>query len=439
MVKNFRGVVKVADVQTEFDALLNRINTAIDLYNSSLNIEDVDYNNGGTDLAALGYTLSVGGLKKVLAAFDGALLGGQVLKVSNDNYIVSEGLYIKDGSVTRLPSKAVTGSGNILYYNTSSENYSFSTTSSQTGYYQDIVTTVTTPDINGSDSSALGTLSSSVRATYDGRNDFYPYMAFPSNSVRRFTDASTNGTEYTLIWNFLNPTELQNISFRYGVFGGGSVQVLDLNNNVLLSDSVSGTGTNATKDFNGAFITGETKYNGIKIRLYGFNAAYMLNAVMNFSKFTLGNIRLTGKTTTRVFVPASAGNPEDFIPITMINSNRISRLCNTQKAVNEDIPGYTLKLESNGTDYGMNKNQTLSNSTKGQFYSGSAGRNCRINLFGTQVAYHQWHGDATDSYWEPFSYMFIPKGISNPYTGLAGETRFAGQRVWNYVLTRPKR
>lgn len=439
MVRNFRGVVKVTDVQTEFDALLDRINTAIDLYNSSLDIEDVDYNNGGADLAALGYTLSVGGLKKVLAAFDGALLGGQVLRVSDGNYIVSEGIYIKDGSVTRLPSKAVAGNGNILYYNTSSENYSFSTTSSQTGYYQDIITTITTPDINGSDSSALGTLSSSVRATYDGRNDFYPYMAFPSNSVRRFTDVSTNGTEYTLIWNFLNPTELQNISFRYGIFGGGNVQVLDLDNNVLLSDNVSGAGTNATKDFSGAFTTGETKYNGIKIRLYGFNTAYMMDAVINFSKFTLGNIRLTGKTTTRVFVPASAGDPENFIPIAMINSNRISRLCNTQKAINEDIPGYTLKIESNGNNYGVNVNQTLNNSTKGQFYSGSAGRNCRINLLGTQVAYHQWHGDATDSYWEPFSYMFIPKGIPNPYTGLAGETVFAGQRVWNYILTRPER
>ena len=46
MVRNFKGVVKVADVQEEFDALLNKINTAIDLYNSSLNIEDIDFDEG---------------------------------------------------------------------------------------------------------------------------------------------------------------------------------------------------------------------------------------------------------------------------------------------------------------------------------------------------------------------------------------------------------
>jgi len=440
MVRNFKGVVKVADVQAEFDALLNRINTAIDLYNSSLNVEDVDYNNGGSDLAALGYTLSVGGLKKVLAAFDGALLGGQVLRVSNGNYIVSEGLYIKDGLVTRLPSKAVAGSGNILYYNTSSNNYSFSTTSSQTGYYQDIVTTTTTPNISGSNSASLGTLGDTGAVYYNGNNfvAYAPYMSFPSNSANWFLPSQTNGMSYTLTWNFLNPTELQSITLTYGGFSGGKITITDLNNRTLLTNTVSGTGTGARKNYTGTFSTGTTKYNGIKIKVEcTAGSSILLDSL--FGRLFLGNIKLTGKTTTRVFVPASAGDPEDFIPIAMINSNRISRLCNTQKAINEDIPGYTLKIESNGNNYGMNVNQTLSNSTKGQFYSGSAGRNCRINLFGTQVAYHQWHGDATDSYWEPFSYMFIPKGISNPYTGLAGETRFAGQRVWNYILTRPER
>lgn len=440
MVRNFKGVVKVSDVQAEFDALLNKINTAIDLYNSSLNVEDVDYNNGGADLAALGYTLSVGGLKKVLAAFDGALLGGQVLRVSDGNYIVSEGLYIKDSSVTRLPSKAVAGVGNILYYNTSSDNYSFSTTSSQTGYYQDIITTITTPNISGSDSAALGTLSDSGAVYYNGSNfvSYAPYMSFPSNTANWLLPSQTNGMTYSLTWNFLNPTELQSIELSYGGFSGGRLVITDLNGNVLLTDTVGGTGTNARRNYSGVFSTGETKYNGIRITVEcTAGSSILVNSI--FGRLLLGNIRLTGKTTTRVFIPTSAGNPEDFIPITMINSNRISRLCNTQKAINEDIPGYNLKLESNGNNYGFNANQGLSNSTKGQFYSGSAGRNCRINLFDVQVAYHQWHGDATDSYWEPFSYMFIPKGIPNPYNSLAGETQFAGQRVWNYILTRPER
>ena len=125
MVRNFKGVVKVTDVQEEFDNLLNTINAKINEYNSSLNIEDIDYNNGGPDLAPYGYTLSVGGLKTVLEAYDGAILGANVLRRSNGQYIVSEGLYIKDGEVLKLPSKTVDGNGDVIYFDPTTTEYTF--------------------------------------------------------------------------------------------------------------------------------------------------------------------------------------------------------------------------------------------------------------------------------------------------------------------------
>ena len=98
-----------------------------------------------------------------------------------------------------------------------------------------------------------------------------------------------------------------------------------------------------------------------------------------------------------------------------------------------------MTIESKNSGYTYNGNQYLSNSEKGQFYSGSAGRNCAIKLFDTQVAYHHWGNDRSDSYHEPLNFMFIPKGIPNPYNSLSGETVFAMQKVWNYILKRPER
>lgn len=445
MVRNFKGVVKVADVQEEFDALLNKINTAIDLYNNSLNIEDIDYNNAGTDLSPINYTLTIGGLKKVLEAYNGALIGGQIFRSSTGNYIVAEGIYIKDGAIYRLPSKPVAGDGNIVYFNKTDEVYSFSNRTNETGYYQEIITSQTSPTISGSNSAPLGTLSGDGAFYVSGTagKTYYPYMAFPSNSSRWFVPTKTNGNDYTITWTFLNPTELQSITLNYACFNGGRLQILDLNNNVLLTDTVSGTGTNAQKSYTGTFNTGETKYNGIKIRLSRTQTYDFIDSM--FGRFALGNIRLTGKTTTRVWIPEStSSNPEDFIPISMVNTNRISRLCNTQVATNEDIPNYVLKIANHTIKYDEGA-EALSNSTKGQFVCGmeavaSDGNTCQANLFGEQVSYNDRRsgnsssGEHRVSYWIPTNYLFIPKGLSNPYSYNGSK-----QRIFNYNLTRPER
>ena len=68
--KNFKGQVKISDVQECFDDLTNRINSLIDKYNTSSYVTDINYNNVSPELAPVNYTLSVGGLKKILDAYD---------------------------------------------------------------------------------------------------------------------------------------------------------------------------------------------------------------------------------------------------------------------------------------------------------------------------------------------------------------------------------
>ena len=61
--KDFKGQVKISDVQKAFDNLVDRINNSIDTYNESSYVTDINYNDVSEELAPLNYTLSVGGLK----------------------------------------------------------------------------------------------------------------------------------------------------------------------------------------------------------------------------------------------------------------------------------------------------------------------------------------------------------------------------------------
>lgn len=78
MVRQFKGIVKVADVQEEFDNLVNGINSMIRTYNDSAYVKDINYNDVSEELAPLNYTLSVGGLRKVLDTYDGCVVGCKV-------------------------------------------------------------------------------------------------------------------------------------------------------------------------------------------------------------------------------------------------------------------------------------------------------------------------------------------------------------------------
>ena len=64
--KNFKGQVKISDVQETFNEIVNRTNEMLEFYNSSEGVQDIDYTKGSPTLAPSGYTLTVGGLKQAM-------------------------------------------------------------------------------------------------------------------------------------------------------------------------------------------------------------------------------------------------------------------------------------------------------------------------------------------------------------------------------------
>ena len=70
-MKDFKGLVKISDVQNAFDEIVGNINDMVDTYNASAKVLNIDYNKGSAEPGASGYTLSVGGLKRIIQTYQG--------------------------------------------------------------------------------------------------------------------------------------------------------------------------------------------------------------------------------------------------------------------------------------------------------------------------------------------------------------------------------
>lgn len=435
MVKYFKGQVKVSDIQEAFDNILNTINSKITEYNNLVDSLDIDFNVGSEELGLLRHTLSVGGLKRVLDLYNGHILGAQLFRVSNNQYLVSEGLYIKDRQVLKLPSKVIVGTGDGLYFDTENQDYTLNPESYQPGEWQVVEVPYTSPAISGSDTSSLGTITAPNMQVVrmDLETPVYPYTMFKNNQSDYAL--SPDGSTYTLTWQFTEPLALTSINLDYTGYDRATLTITNLNDDVLASDSDTFGGDAQVKNVTLTFADQATQYEGIKIKLYSPDRTSSI-PYSAFYVFYLGNIQLNGKKIESSFIP-TPGAQENLVKLCDINNNRISKLCNTQPVFNEAIPDFIMKVESKAL--GSEVNETLDNSQKGQFIGGVAGRNGNMTLLGTQVSFHTWHGDSVDSYWEPFNYLFVPKGVANPYVWVGGEARFKSQKVWNYILTRPQR
>ena len=126
MVKQFKGEVKISDVQAEFDTLVNRINKMVDAYNGTNQvITNIDYTKGGSNLAPSGYTLTVGGIKQALKSLDGHVVGGKCFYNTATTVKMSDGLLFTKGGVFRLPDSILTrpSNGNSIWFDTNKEEY----------------------------------------------------------------------------------------------------------------------------------------------------------------------------------------------------------------------------------------------------------------------------------------------------------------------------
>lgn len=117
MVKKFTGQVKAQDIRDIFSSFTTEINNIVDDYNASIDVSDIDFSKGGSSLGAYNYTLTVGGLKTLLAACSGTIIGFKVFKNGN-GLVTTEGLYVTSAGVKKIPAySATTIAGRFIHWN----------------------------------------------------------------------------------------------------------------------------------------------------------------------------------------------------------------------------------------------------------------------------------------------------------------------------------
>jgi len=122
-IKDFRGQVKVSDVQNAFDEIVNRINSQVDVYNSFFDLQDYDLTKSSPLLGASGYTLSVGGLKSVLSSYANTVIGCRTFRIDDETLLVSDGFCITPDRVYRINTQIMGGASAPDVRPTASNSY----------------------------------------------------------------------------------------------------------------------------------------------------------------------------------------------------------------------------------------------------------------------------------------------------------------------------
>ena len=120
--KDFKGQVRISEVKECLDTLVAGVNKQIDLYNTSDYVQDIDYNIGAPDLAPLNYTLSVGGLKKFLNAYNGCVVGCKAFNIGGQ-YAVTDGIMFLQDGCHRIPAQIIPSLPKTLEYSPSAKIY----------------------------------------------------------------------------------------------------------------------------------------------------------------------------------------------------------------------------------------------------------------------------------------------------------------------------
>lgn len=131
MVQQFKGQVKISDIQEAFTEMVDRVNNIIDEYNTQAYVGHIDYTTGGTKLSPAGYSLTVGGLKQFLEAYKGCVIGSKAFKVSDTAVKMTVGMLVTTSGIVQLPDNvvAIDNSTKSIYFNLDTNTYS--TTSSE--------------------------------------------------------------------------------------------------------------------------------------------------------------------------------------------------------------------------------------------------------------------------------------------------------------------
>lgn len=196
----FKGQVKIEDVSKQLGLLTDGINSMIDTYNDAGYVTDIDLNDVSPELSPMDYTLSVGGLKKVLDAYDNTVIGCNVFTDSKkENLYISPGLLITRNKGYGLPSAVIKNEGQTaIWYSPSLNKYKGSAASVNT------VSEFKMPTITSNES--WGKINLQTIMNYRGRT--YNWNTIGDQAQKAFNGTNSTGVQYACLADTLDTRHL---------------------------------------------------------------------------------------------------------------------------------------------------------------------------------------------------------------------------------------
>lgn len=184
----FKGQVKIEDVKNQLDLLIDDINNMIDTYNDAGYVTDIDLNDVSPELSPMDYTLSVGGLRKVLDAYDGAVSGCTVFTDKDkENLYISSGILFTRNGGYGLPSAVIKNEGQKeIWYSPSLNKYKGSAATVKT------TTEFKMPTITSNES--WGKITAADRIYYRGKT--YRWNMLEDQNSKAFNATNSTGYQY---------------------------------------------------------------------------------------------------------------------------------------------------------------------------------------------------------------------------------------------------
>lgn len=424
MIKDFQGQVKVADIQAAFDEIVDRINKQVDIYNNAAGYEDIDYTKGSPKLGSGNYTLTIGGLKSVINAYNGTLIGCKVYKLSDTSVLVSGGLYFKDGQVYRINSTVLVADEgwdvSDLYYDIDQETVMFK--SGSTSDIIEVQTGWTQPTINSNTDCGVFTANYNSGSAYSVTNNSGWSMNYSSIIGGQVANPAVT-------WNLPKTIKCSNISFTSNVnnvLGDGNIVVYADGEHIY-------TGT----------ASGSHSINLNNREVNSITIAYIVSGGFGFS-VNIANLLVAGAANSYAYESGGVITPSDnIIKISHLNWESGDLILNSLEGF--QLEGFhDVKLTSQNrsvSQLGQGwEGIDTSSSPKFVAYTTRLATG-RLNIYGTTSFMGLILNNARDTGDSPhrahwiataLSLIFIPKGFSI----IDGASGYCGRFVYSAKLSR---
>lgn len=334
MVRNFRGQVRIEDVQNEFDSLVTDINSLVDEYNSADKVKDIDYSKGGKNLGNSGYCLTVGGLKQFLSIMNGTVYGCRPFKDTDNSIITTSGVYISEKGIEQIPKYRLEGKGSSLYYNYDDKILEYG----QDG--EPVYSEFTIPQYTSSNTWGNMICNYQSSEAYKARRDDSQYFWITALYGQKISE-NTAKTKYpiTWTWNLGNTLKAESNKLTLTLYFQPATQMsLDAWKQMIsmgllwVNCAVQANGknltgtysikTSGTVDFNFTIPNG-LEINTIKIYPQCSGLVNMDSTDRAWSKVGIKNVKITGTTKTAQYYTDGGGRG---IKICDLNWNRDNTL-----------------------------------------------------------------------------------------------------------------